>query len=91
MLILYLACNIVAIAMQAENPLMYFALMLHLIDMFVLSPSLGNVTRAVSSRSQTLLQTAGLAFIMVSFPRIHTVTYTYTHRHTATTSLAVSP
>lgn len=54
---------------QGENPLVFFALMLHLMDMFVLSPSLGNVTRAVSSRSQTLVQTAGLAFIMVP-PRI---------------------
>jgi len=64
-LVLYLACNVVALAMQAQNKLLYFALMLHLIDMFVLSPSLVNVTRAVSSRVQTLLQTAGLAFIMM--------------------------
>ncbi|KAJ1490986.1 hypothetical protein T484DRAFT_3262606 [Baffinella frigidus] len=64
-LILYLASNVFALALQGENPLVFFALMLHLMDMFVLSPSLGNVTRAVSSRSQTLVQTAGLAFIMM--------------------------
>ena len=33
-----------------------FVLMLHLVDMFNLSPSLSNVTTAVSARAATLLQ-----------------------------------
>ena len=39
-----------------QTRLSLFVLMLHLVDMFNLSPSLTNVTTAVSARAATLLQ-----------------------------------
>jgi hypothetical protein len=43
-------------ALRWQTRLSMFVLMLHLVDMFNLSPSLSNVTTAVSARAATLLQ-----------------------------------
>jgi hypothetical protein len=43
-------------ALRWQTRLSMFVLMLHLVDMFNLSPSLTNVTTAVSARAATLLQ-----------------------------------
>eukprot|EP00960_Hanusia_phi_P040112 754256-Hanusia_phi.AAC.3 len=65
LLLFYLVMNVLALILGSQNNLFLFFLISHLIDMFNLSRALGNVIRAVSSRANTLLQTAALAFVMM--------------------------
>lgn len=65
LLCVYFLSNLVAVVMQSQTTLVFFLMSFHLVDMFNLSPALRNVTVAVSSRANTLLQTAGLAFVMM--------------------------
>ena len=51
-----LLCRVDMQALRWQTRLSMFVLMLHLVDMFNLSPSLTNVTTAVSARAATLLQ-----------------------------------
>jgi hypothetical protein len=65
LLLLYLSTAIAAILLESQNKLVYFLMGVHLTDMFNLFPALQNVVRAVSSRANTLFQTAMLGFIMM--------------------------
>jgi len=65
LLCFYVGSTLVALGLRSLTRLSLFVLMLHLVDMFHLSPSLANVTAAVSSRAGTLFQTAVLAFVMM--------------------------
>jgi hypothetical protein len=65
LLCFFVLSTLVALALRAVTRLSMFLIMLHLIDMFNLSPSLANVTAAVSSRAGTLALTAILAFVMM--------------------------
>ena len=65
LLCFYVCSTLVALGLRSQTRLSMFLVMLHLVDMFNLSPSLANVTAAVSSRAGTLFQTAILAFVMM--------------------------
>ena len=65
LLCFFAGSTLVALGLRGVTRLSMFLIMTHLFDMFNLSPSLANVTVAVSSRAGTLVQTAILAFVMM--------------------------